>query len=192
MIQGKENNSEISSAEHDKMANDAENIFKSLDLLSHTISLCSGDIGFSARIYCDFEVWLSLPTWYLLQVYYPARMFFFLAMWECFLFDSHHQLCESLWRFLTQQDDRATEHFCIEHLSISVKEYTTVARTWRLLITQDYQYIAQYVPRFPTYLIESEMANPTRDLQENRWSQDRHSRWVNRPSILPVSAMLIN
>ena len=62
MIQGKENNSEISSAEHDKMANDAENIFKSLDLLSHTISLCSGDIGFSARIYCDFEVWLSLPT----------------------------------------------------------------------------------------------------------------------------------
>lgn len=49
---------EMSTIEHEKMTNDAENILKSLDLPYRKVLLCSGDIGFSARICYDLEVWL--------------------------------------------------------------------------------------------------------------------------------------
>jgi seryl-tRNA synthetase len=44
--------------EHEKMCNDAEDVLKSLDLPYRKVLLCSGDIGFSARICYDLEVWL--------------------------------------------------------------------------------------------------------------------------------------
>ena len=49
---------ETSTEEHEKMAADAENILKSLNLPYRKVLLCSGDIGFSARICYDLEVWL--------------------------------------------------------------------------------------------------------------------------------------
>jgi seryl-tRNA synthetase len=49
---------ESSTAEHEKMCNDAEDVLKSLDLPYRKVLLCSGDIGFSARICYDLEVWL--------------------------------------------------------------------------------------------------------------------------------------
>jgi seryl-tRNA synthetase len=48
-------NSEI---EHEKLTNDAEELLKSLDLPYRKVLLCSGDVGFSARICYDLEVWL--------------------------------------------------------------------------------------------------------------------------------------
>lgn len=49
---------ESSSVEHDAMTNDAEDILRSLELPFRRMLLCSGDIGFSARICYDLEVWL--------------------------------------------------------------------------------------------------------------------------------------
>ena len=49
---------ETSTMEHEKMANDAEEVLKSLELPYRKVLLCSGDIGFSARICYDLEVWL--------------------------------------------------------------------------------------------------------------------------------------
>lgn len=49
---------ETSAIEHDKMCNDAEELLKSLELPYRKVLLCSGDIGFSARICYDIEVWL--------------------------------------------------------------------------------------------------------------------------------------
>jgi len=49
---------ETSNEEHEKMTNDAEDLLKSLDLPYRKVLLCSGDIGFSARICYDLEVWL--------------------------------------------------------------------------------------------------------------------------------------
>lgn len=49
---------ETSTMEHEKMANDAEEVLKSLGLPYRKVLLCSGDIGFSARICYDLEVWL--------------------------------------------------------------------------------------------------------------------------------------
>jgi seryl-tRNA synthetase len=49
---------ETSTVEHEKMANDAEEVLKSLELPYRKVLLCSGDIGFSARICYDLEVWL--------------------------------------------------------------------------------------------------------------------------------------
>lgn len=50
--------SESSIQEHEKMTSDAEDILKSLGLPFRRMLLCSGDIGFSARICYDLEVWL--------------------------------------------------------------------------------------------------------------------------------------
>jgi seryl-tRNA synthetase len=49
---------ETSAAEHEKMTGDAEALLQSLDLPYRKVLLCSGDIGFSARICYDLEVWL--------------------------------------------------------------------------------------------------------------------------------------
>lgn len=49
---------ETSNEEHEKMTTDAEDLLKSLDLPFRRLLLCSGDIGFSARICYDIEVWL--------------------------------------------------------------------------------------------------------------------------------------
>jgi seryl-tRNA synthetase len=49
---------ETSNSEHEKMTCDAEEILKSLGLPFRRMLLCSGDIGFSARICYDLEVWL--------------------------------------------------------------------------------------------------------------------------------------
>lgn len=49
---------ETSIDEHEKMTNDAEELLKSLELPYRKVLLCSGDIGFSARICYDLEVWL--------------------------------------------------------------------------------------------------------------------------------------
>ena len=49
---------ETSAAEHEAMTNDAEDILKALDLPYRKVLLCSGDIGFSARVCYDLEVWL--------------------------------------------------------------------------------------------------------------------------------------
>ncbi len=45
-------------AEHERMTNCAENILKKLDLPYRVITLCTGDMGFSARKTYDLEVWL--------------------------------------------------------------------------------------------------------------------------------------
>ncbi len=45
-------------AEHERMTQCAENILKKLELPFRTISLCTGDIGFSSRKTYDIEVWL--------------------------------------------------------------------------------------------------------------------------------------
>lgn len=49
---------ETSEAEHEKMTSDAEELLQSLELPYRTVLLCSGDIGFSARVCYDIEVWL--------------------------------------------------------------------------------------------------------------------------------------
>lgn len=49
---------ESSSEEHEAMARDAEALLESLQLPYRRVLLCSGDIGFSARICYDLEVWL--------------------------------------------------------------------------------------------------------------------------------------
>ncbi|MCX6774397.1 MAG: serine--tRNA ligase [Candidatus Micrarchaeota archaeon] len=49
---------ETSSKEHDLMLNDAENILKLLDLPYKVITLCTGDMGFSASKTYDIEVWM--------------------------------------------------------------------------------------------------------------------------------------
>lgn len=49
---------ETSSAEHEKMTGDAEALLQSLELPYRKVLLCSGDVGFSARICYDLEVWL--------------------------------------------------------------------------------------------------------------------------------------
>ena len=47
-----------SDEEHKRMTECAENILKKLDLAFRTITLCTGDMGFSARKTYDIEVWL--------------------------------------------------------------------------------------------------------------------------------------
>lgn len=49
---------ETSAAEHENMTKDAEALLQSLGLPFRRVLLCSGDIGFSARICYDIEVWL--------------------------------------------------------------------------------------------------------------------------------------
>ena len=49
---------ESSDAEHHRMTEDVESLLKSLELPYRKVLLCSGDIGFSARICYDLEVWL--------------------------------------------------------------------------------------------------------------------------------------
>lgn len=49
---------EDSQQEHEKLTNDAEDLLKSLELPYRKVLLCSGDLGFSARICYDLEVWL--------------------------------------------------------------------------------------------------------------------------------------
>ena len=49
---------EKSNEEHERMTACAENILKKLDLAFRTITLCTGDMGFSARKTFDIEVWL--------------------------------------------------------------------------------------------------------------------------------------
>jgi len=49
---------EKSNEEHERMTTCAENILKKLDLAYRTITLCTGDMGFSARKTYDIEVWL--------------------------------------------------------------------------------------------------------------------------------------
>lgn len=47
-----------SNEEHERMTSCAETILKRLDLPFRTITLCTGDMGFSARKTYDIEVWL--------------------------------------------------------------------------------------------------------------------------------------
>lgn len=47
-----------SNAEHERMTNCAETILKKLGLPFRTMTLCTGDMGFSARKTYDIEVWL--------------------------------------------------------------------------------------------------------------------------------------
>jgi seryl-tRNA synthetase len=49
---------EKSAEEHDLMLNDAEGILKLLDLPYRVVTLCTGDMGFSAAKTYDIEVWL--------------------------------------------------------------------------------------------------------------------------------------
>ena len=49
---------EKSDEEHERMTACAENILKKLDLAFRTITLCTGDMGFSAKKTFDIEVWL--------------------------------------------------------------------------------------------------------------------------------------
>ena len=49
---------ETSKAEHESMVSDVEALLQSLNLPYRVMMLCSGDIGFSARICYDIEVWL--------------------------------------------------------------------------------------------------------------------------------------
>jgi len=49
---------EKSNEEHERMTDCAETILKKLDLAFRTITLCTGDMGFSARKTYDIEVWL--------------------------------------------------------------------------------------------------------------------------------------
>ncbi len=49
---------EKSADEHERMTACAENILKKLDLSYRTITLCTGDMGFSARKTYDIEVWM--------------------------------------------------------------------------------------------------------------------------------------
>jgi seryl-tRNA synthetase len=47
-----------SGAEHERMTDAAQEILKKLDLHHRVVTLCSGDMGFSARKTYDIEVWL--------------------------------------------------------------------------------------------------------------------------------------
>ncbi len=47
-----------SGEEHERMTNCAETILKRLELAYRTVTLCTGDMGFSARKTYDIEVWL--------------------------------------------------------------------------------------------------------------------------------------
>jgi seryl-tRNA synthetase len=49
---------EQSEAEHERMTASAEEVLKRLGLAYRTLTLCSGDMGFSARKTYDLEVWL--------------------------------------------------------------------------------------------------------------------------------------
>ncbi|MEM8800070.1 MAG: serine--tRNA ligase [Pseudomonadota bacterium] len=49
---------EQSNDEHERMTACAENVLKALELPYRVVSLCDGDIGFSARKTYDLEVWL--------------------------------------------------------------------------------------------------------------------------------------
>ncbi|MBM4397981.1 MAG: serine--tRNA ligase [Deltaproteobacteria bacterium] len=49
---------EASYEEHEKLVADAEEVLKRLDLPYRVVSLCSGDLGFSASKCYDIEVWL--------------------------------------------------------------------------------------------------------------------------------------
>ncbi|HEY1706849.1 MAG TPA: serine--tRNA ligase [Rhizomicrobium sp.] len=49
---------EQSDAEHERMTDAAQNILKKLDLHHRVVTLCTGDMGFSARRTYDIEVWL--------------------------------------------------------------------------------------------------------------------------------------
>jgi seryl-tRNA synthetase len=49
---------ETSNAEHERMTDAAQAILKSLDLQHRVVTLCTGDMGFSARKTYDIEVWL--------------------------------------------------------------------------------------------------------------------------------------
>ncbi|MBV9542073.1 MAG: serine--tRNA ligase [Alphaproteobacteria bacterium] len=47
-----------SNAEHERMTDAAQEILKRLDLTHRVVTLCTGDMGFSARKTYDIEVWL--------------------------------------------------------------------------------------------------------------------------------------
>jgi seryl-tRNA synthetase len=49
---------EQSAAEHERMTDAAQEILKRLDLAHRVVTLCTGDMGFSARKTYDIEVWL--------------------------------------------------------------------------------------------------------------------------------------
>lgn len=49
---------ETSDAEHEELTKDAESILQALELPYRKVLLCSGDIGFSARLCYDLEVWM--------------------------------------------------------------------------------------------------------------------------------------
>ncbi len=49
---------EQSNAEHERMTDAAQEILKKLDLHHRVVTLCTGDMGFSARKTYDIEVWL--------------------------------------------------------------------------------------------------------------------------------------
>jgi seryl-tRNA synthetase len=49
---------EQSNAEHERMTDAAQAILKALDLAHRVVTLCTGDMGFSARKTYDIEVWL--------------------------------------------------------------------------------------------------------------------------------------
>ena len=49
---------ERSAAEHERMTDAAQEILKKLDLAHRVVTLCTGDMGFSARKTYDIEVWL--------------------------------------------------------------------------------------------------------------------------------------
>jgi seryl-tRNA synthetase len=49
---------EQSSAEHERMTDAAQEILKKLDLAHRVVTLCTGDMSFSARKTYDIEVWL--------------------------------------------------------------------------------------------------------------------------------------
>ena len=49
---------EQSNAEHERMTDAAQEILKKLDLNHRVVTLCTGDMGFSARKTYDIEVWL--------------------------------------------------------------------------------------------------------------------------------------
>jgi seryl-tRNA synthetase len=49
---------EQSNAEHERMTDAAQEILKKLDLAHRVVTLCTGDMGFSAKKTYDIEVWL--------------------------------------------------------------------------------------------------------------------------------------
>lgn len=49
---------ETSADEHERMLNSAENVLKKLELPFRTMTLCTGDMGFSSTKTYDIEVWL--------------------------------------------------------------------------------------------------------------------------------------